>query len=47
MAVDHQATAVALVAIAVGLALASFVIEPATTRAAFGSRFSDPRPTSR
>ena len=36
MAVDHQATAALFVTIAIGLGLASFVIEPATTRAAFG-----------
>jgi hypothetical protein len=37
IATNHQATAMLFVTFAIGAALASFVIEPTTTRAAFGS----------
>src|SRR5262249_20763991 len=37
LAVDHQAIAMLFVTVAIGAALAAFVIEPTTTRAAFGS----------
>ena len=36
IASDHQATAMLLVAVAIAASVASFVIEPATARAAFG-----------
>ena len=35
-AIHHQAVAMLFVTAAIGIALASFIIEPATTRAAFG-----------
>jgi hypothetical protein len=35
-ATDHQASAMLFVTVAIGVALATFIIEPATTRAAFG-----------
>ena len=37
LGIDHQAIAVLFVTVAIGTALAAFVIEPTTTRAAFGS----------
>ena len=37
LGVDHQAIAVLFVTVAIGTALAAFVIEPTTARAAFGS----------
>jgi hypothetical protein len=37
LGIDHQAIAVLFVTVAIGIALAAFVIEPTTTRAAFGS----------
>ena len=37
MAIYHQAIAMLFVTVAIGTALASFIIEPSTTRAAFGS----------
>jgi hypothetical protein len=37
IATDHQATAMLFITVAVGAALASFVIEPTAARAAFGS----------
>jgi hypothetical protein len=40
LGIDHQAIAVLFVTVAIGTALAAFVIEPTTTRAAFGSRGS-------
>jgi hypothetical protein len=37
LGLDHQLIAMLFVTVAIGIALASFVIEPTTTRAAFGS----------
>jgi hypothetical protein len=37
LGIDHQATAALFVTVAIGTALAAFVIEPTTTRSAFGS----------
>ena len=37
-AIHHQAVAMLFVTVAIGVALASFIIEPTTARAAFGLR---------